>query len=217
MGSTEIWANVFHTKYNLNQPYLGRWSQTWKSLYQTHDICNLGKGWLIRDGKTINFWHDHWLELGVLCNLISRPLLPNEALLKICDVWDSQGTWNLQSISLQLPSEISKFILATPRPLIPNQADCIYWKAMKNGQFNSSSAYRLAFEQTTTPPSPGCCKWIWKVNTIPRVVFFLWLTSHDRLPTKTLLYNRKSSLRIFARCAKVILNPLSTSSEIAPS
>ena len=217
LGSTEIWANVFHTKYNLNQPYLGRWSQTWKSLYQTHDICNLDKGWLIRDGKTINFWHDHWLELGVLRNLISGPLLPNEALLKICDVWDSQGTWNLQSLSLQLPSEISKFILATPRPLIPNQADCIYWKAMKNGQFNSSSAYRLAFEQTTTPPSPGCCKWIWKVNTIPRVVFFLWLTTHDRLPTKTLLYNRKSSLRIFARCAKVILNPLSTSSEIAPS
>uniref|UniRef100_A0A2N9HWM1 Reverse transcriptase domain-containing protein n=1 Tax=Fagus sylvatica TaxID=28930 RepID=A0A2N9HWM1_FAGSY len=113
----------------------------WKTISRPKEEGGLG--WLIRDGKTINFWHDHWLELGVLRNLISGPLLPNEALLKICDVWDSQGNWNLQSLSLQLPSEISKFILATPRPLIPDQADCIYWKAAKNGQFNSSLAYRL--------------------------------------------------------------------------
>jgi hypothetical protein len=124
----------------------------------------------------------------------------------------------LQSLSFQLPSEISKFILATPRPLILDQADCIYWNAAKNGQFNSSSAYRLAFEQTTPPPPPGYWKWIWKVNTIPQVVFFLWLASHDRLPTKTLLYNRKiltedicplcksdseSTLHIFRDCSVV--------------
>jgi hypothetical protein len=131
---------------------------------------------LIRNGKTINFWLDNLLDSGPLRELISGPLLPQESNLKICDLWDSQGNWDLQHLSIQLPHNISSLISAAPRPIIPNQEDVFCWKPSNNGCLNSSSAYRLAFDLTSTKLSTSCWKWLWKINTIPRVIYFCsWL------------------------------------------
>ena len=77
-----------------------------------------------------------------------------------------------------------------PRPIIPNQEDVFCWKPSNNGYFNSSSAYHLAFGLTSTKLPTSCWKWLWKLNTIPRVIYFLWLACHNRLPTKLCLLRR---------------------------
>jgi hypothetical protein len=71
-------------------------------------------GWLIRNGKTINFWHDNWLELGPLRGLLHNPLLPHEFNLKLGDVWDTHGNWDLGNLSFQFPPGISNHISASP-------------------------------------------------------------------------------------------------------
>ena len=95
LGSNETWANVLQHKYTPIRLSSRHRSLIRKSLCHTKDICEKGKGWLIRNDKTINFWQDNWLESGPLCALIHGPLLPHEFNLKLCDLWDTQGNWDL--------------------------------------------------------------------------------------------------------------------------
>jgi ribonuclease HI len=191
MDSKEIWANVLRKKYLNTQASTRRYSSVWKSLKTTKEICGKGTGWLVRNGKTIDFWHDNWLQPGTLRSLIHGPLSAHEKNLKVCDLWDEQGNWNLTSLSFNLPMDISKTILASPKPLSPSEEDCRFWKPSNNGQFNSSSAYRIACNIDSVGLASSDWKWLWKINSIPRVVFFLWLACHDRLPTKSMLLKRK--------------------------
>ncbi len=160
-------------KYSTTRSTSGHRSLVWRSLYQTKEICEKGTGWIIRNGKTINFWHDNWLEPGPLWNLLHGPLLPHEFELKICAVWDAHGCWDLSKLSFPFPLDISNLISATSRPLVPYLEDGNFWKPAPNGQFNSSSAYQVAFELNSTKFHRKGWKWIWKVNTIPRVIFFI--------------------------------------------
>ena len=70
LGSKETWANILWHKYTPIRLSSGHPSSIWKCLRHTKDICEKGKGWLIRNGKIINFWHDNWLESGPLRALI---------------------------------------------------------------------------------------------------------------------------------------------------
>lgn len=154
-------------------------------------------GWLIRNGRIISFWHDNWLKLGPLRGLISGPLLPHEFNLKVGDMCDEYGCWNLGNLSFQLPPHISNQILASPCPLISNLEDCMFWKPTNNGQFNFALAYRVACELESPNLTTGAWKWIWKINTIPTVASFIWLSCHGRLPTKSFLFKCKIILNDF--------------------
>ncbi len=59
LGSNETWANVLRHKYTPIRSSSRRRSLIRKSLCHTKDICEKGKGWLIRNDKTINFWQDN--------------------------------------------------------------------------------------------------------------------------------------------------------------
>ena len=69
--------------------------------------------------------------------------------------------------------------------------DGLCWQPSSNGLFNSSSAYKIALNLDQSPPPTSCWKWIWKLNTLPRIAFFIWQLYHERLPTKTLLSHRR--------------------------
>uniref|UniRef100_A0A2N9FQ21 Reverse transcriptase domain-containing protein n=1 Tax=Fagus sylvatica TaxID=28930 RepID=A0A2N9FQ21_FAGSY len=189
-GSTDVWANVFRRKYPPDRHMRGRCSSIWRSLNYSKNLCDKGKRWVIQNGKTINFWHDNWLDPGPLRQLISGPLLPHESEQKICELWDSHGEWDLRHLSFQLPDDITRLISATSRPITPILEDSFCWKPTSNGQFSSKSAYLIAAGSPSTKQSPTGWKWLWKINTIPRVLSFLWLSCHERLPTKVFLFRR---------------------------
>ena len=191
LGSKDIWANVLRHKYSTNRSSSGHRSLVWRIPYQTKEICEKDMGWIIRNKKIINFWHENWLAPGPLQNLLHRPLLSHKFELKICDVWDAHGCWDLSKLSFPFPPHISNLISATSRPLVPILEDGIFWKPAPNGQFNSSSAYGVAFKLKSTKLHLKGWKWIWKVNTIPRVMFFIWLVCHGQLLIRTLLFKRK--------------------------
>ena len=115
-------------------------------------VCDKGKWWLIRNGYSINFWHDNWLSSGTLREKISGPLNLHEESFKLCDLWDANNNWCLENISYSFPSSLLQIIQAIPCPLIPNQEDHIFWHPSRNGQFTSTSAYKIALDLAT--PSP---------------------------------------------------------------
>jgi hypothetical protein len=191
LGSVENWAVALRNKYSPTRSTLCRKSISWKSLQQATPICDKGMGHLIQNGRTIKFWTDNWQNLGPIRSLISGPLLQHEESLLLNECWDSNGSWCFDKVSVILPSSITNIIMAVPRPFFSPLEDGLCWQPSKNGLFDSKSAYNIALNLEKSSPPMSCWKWIWKLNTLPRIILFIWQLCHERLPTKVLLSQRK--------------------------
>ena len=67
--------------------------------------------------------------------------------------------------------------------------DVIMWKFSKDGEFTTKSAYAwLNGPQQSEVTFQG--KWIWKIDTLPKVINFLWLCMHNSLPVRSVLVMR---------------------------
>uniref|UniRef100_A0A2N9G1B6 Reverse transcriptase domain-containing protein n=1 Tax=Fagus sylvatica TaxID=28930 RepID=A0A2N9G1B6_FAGSY len=115
------------------------------------------------------------------------PLTRQEEMYTISDVRDQFGQWNLSAISFALSSTLMQTLQGIPRPFTPVDSDRQFWCLSQDGLFTCKSAYQVALNAETPYQSITCWKWIWKLNTIPRVISFLWLACHNRLLTKALL------------------------------
>ena len=58
-----------------------------------------------------------------------------------------------------------------------------------NGEFNPRNAYLLAIDENLEAPDFHG-KWIWKLQTLPKIKMFLWKCSHMSLPVKAILTHR---------------------------
>lgn len=105
--------------------------------------------------------------------------------LGMCGTHMGIGIW---AISPSNSRRVFPITYQLPQPSILNLDDYMFWKPANNGQFNSTSAYWVACELERPKQPTSGWNWIWKINTIPRVVFFIWLSCHGRLPTKSLLF-----------------------------
>ncbi|KAK7855642.1 putative ribonuclease h protein [Quercus suber] len=126
---------------------------------------------------------------GPLRSLIHGPLDRDGDNLRVREVWDHQGQWSLHTLLFVLPHHVVDTIRATPKPLSLDQDDLLSWNYSTNGTFNPKSAYTIS---SNSVASHATCswKWFWKVPTLPRVITFLWLACHGRLPTKGNLHSR---------------------------
>jgi hypothetical protein len=120
LGSHSKWAHLLRSKYPLNRAPNYRKSVTWKSLCSSTPLCDKGKGWLIRDGQSINFWYDIWMGNKYMRESLIGPLARNEGTATISDVWDSSGLWNLSNLSFNLTHALWNTIQGVPRPLTPS-------------------------------------------------------------------------------------------------
>lgn len=57
------------------------------------------------------------------------------------------------------------------------------------GNFTTAFAYNLL--EPTTLNSSKNLQWIWKLNTLPKIKYFLWLCYHQHLPSNLYLYKIK--------------------------
>lgn len=113
------------------------------------------------------------------------PLNSNEIELKISHIWKNNN-WDWTTLSLQIPTEINTKTLATTIPNTPGYTDKPYWALSSNGLFSTKSVYSLLHNR---PYVPYKFKWIWTLHTLGKIKFFLWLCSHNRLPTRACLHH----------------------------
>nr|POE86012.1 putative ribonuclease h protein [Quercus suber] len=63
------------------------------------------------------------------------------------------------------------------------------WKFSKNGEFSVKSAYQVARQEENNGKSfQG--SWIWKLDILPKIVHFLWLSYHGSIPVQGVLAAR---------------------------
>ena len=189
-----LWSQVLRKKYlsqrrlrSSNERSLPS-SRTWKALQKGKMIFNAGTRWSLGRDSDISFWFDNWTSEGPLRNLLHGPLTREEEELRIDDVATESG-WNWCKISMVLPAEIYMEIKAMPYSRVSDEKDKLIWAATSNGEFNLTSAYKLATIQSDfVPPFNG--RWNWKLNLLPKIQTFIWMCLHKSIATRECLAKR---------------------------
>ena len=163
-------------------------SRTWKAMKAGMDTFTKGTRWGLGRDSNLKFWYDSWASKGPLRGITNALLIRGEDVLNIRDV-ASANRWEWRKISIVLPTNIQKEIQAMPRSWVSNEEDRLIWAASSNGNFNLNSAYLLA-DQFDNSVSTFNGKWIWKINTLPRVQSFIWMCFHESLATRERLASR---------------------------
>ena len=101
---------------------------------------------------------------------------------------------NPNGISFNFPANIVNDIQCIPLASCPNQKDRLIWAFSKDGSFSLKATYLLAkglnpLNLVTLP-----CRWVWDSNTTLRIKLFLWLLSHNSIPTRVVLGSRGFNL-----------------------
>ena len=96
---------------------------------------------------------------------------------------DHVQEWKWEVLSFELPPCIKDRIKAIPRQQVGSGEDVIMWKFSKDGEFITKSAYAL-LNGTQQNSLPFLGQWIWKIDTLPRIVSYLWLCVHNSLPVR---------------------------------
>lgn len=121
-------------------------------------------------------------------NFIYGPLFKGEEDLSVGDV-ASATWWDWKRISMILPPKVYLEIQAMPRACVANEEDRLIWVASSNGNFNLNSAYLLVVQSENSVAAFNR-KWIWKLNTLPRVQSFIWMCYHRSIATRECLASK---------------------------
>ena len=133
----------------------------------------------------LSFWNDNWLNIGTIKPLIEGSLNQGESEVCIKEVTTNNG-WDLTNLSFVFPKHILKAVRATLLRRFAVREDHRSWISSLNGEFDSRNAYLLAIDENLeTPYFHG--KWIWKLQTLPKIKMFLWKCLHMSLPVKVIL------------------------------
>lgn len=120
--------------------------------------------------------------------IVQGHLTRGEEDIKVKDIVLDLG-WDWRKISIILPSQVVMEIRAMPHSCVASSEDRLIWAATSNGQFNLSSAYLLSIQQPE-PHQYFNGNWIWKLNVLPRVQFFIWMCFHNSIATRVCLTAR---------------------------
>ena len=91
--------------------------------------------------------------------------------------------------------EIRLEIQATPFAVTTNSSDKVAWACNSRGEFELKSAYRLTIAKEEKMFKGD---WVWKMNTLPKIKFFVWKCLHNSIEVKDCLAKR--GIQIDATC-----------------
>jgi len=98
--------------------------------------------------------------------------------------------WNLEKLRLTVQNHlVLQQILSIALPVIET-GDSFCWGLNGSGEFTTKSATWLADGNEIVQRQPWPYKWIWSINTMPKIKIFLWQVCHNALPVRVILFRR---------------------------
>jgi ribonuclease HI len=191
---TSLWATVIRHKYlkklfaTGSKKSLG--SRTWCGIKKGWPLFSRGSCWAISNGLTTNVWHDKWVGGVTLRSLLIGLLNFTEDSLMVSDILLGNGIVDLTRISFVLPSQLTDSLKAIPLQCWSTSQDTRYWLDSPTGEFNFKSAYQLESNSSGQPSQFAGGKWLWKVSSLPKVKYFIWLCLHNSLFVREVLASR---------------------------
>lgn len=142
-----------------------------------------GAKWTLGKDNNLNFWYDRWSNFGILRSAIQGPLTQEENRLRVRDVVSNRG-WEWYKIIMELPLPFKLEIQAIPCATSVPRLVKLAWAYNPQGVFYFKSAYDLAIGNDLTPFEG---EWISKLQTIPKIQYFIWKCLHNSIGVKLCL------------------------------
>ncbi|KAL0005366.1 hypothetical protein SO802_012927 [Lithocarpus litseifolius] len=185
MEKDKDWARVLSNKYR-NPNRSG--SCVWRGMKQGNAILEKGIKWIAGSDCKLSFWFDKWMDIGNIRSLIEGPLRREEDKWMVRDVRVGER-WDFSRFSFVFPDKILRLLRAVPFPSSHWCEDKVVWGYSPSGEFDQKTAYAIARgDSGLAAKFEG--EWVWKVDSMPRIICFLWKLCHRSIPVKEVLYGR---------------------------
>lgn len=134
------------------------------------------------DGTQVSVWDD--CRIIPNCKLIDfGHQVPDDLRhLKVSDLIDESGEWNLNMIRETIPTQVLDRIGAIHPLDSSSDSDTRLWPGYNLGNFTVSSAYSL-LDGSVAGDESVRWKQIWQLKVPERVRSFMWLVAHNKLLT----------------------------------
>ncbi|XP_026431924.1 uncharacterized protein LOC113329173 [Papaver somniferum] len=170
----------------------------WRAIMKYHSTFFKFIKFKVNNGALCSFWDDNWLYQHSLKsfypNLYAVSRAKNFTVAAMGTTAGNTVIWNLhipRRLNAAARAEYSlisadlndfRFDISSP--------DELQWSLTKSKQFSVSSVYdKLTANNDTLLTSP-ISNLIWKLKCPPKIGFFLWLLSYNKLPTRDFLRRR---------------------------
>jgi hypothetical protein len=192
----KLWREILDFKYktdrvNIFQSTSVGSSPFFKGFLWAAQAARMGFKWKIGNGRRVRFWEDLWLgnsSLAIQYWKLYR--FVNEKNKSVASLWDGtvlKCTFSRSGDThmLDLWEEVCQ-IAATIA--FSEEEDSMIWQFSSNGIYNVQSLYRIINFRGIQPVLVSS---IWDIKIPPRVQYFLWLLSKNRLLTRDNLGKRR--------------------------
>jgi hypothetical protein len=196
LNNDSIWTKIVDFKYKTKKPNNFCCSEVgtspfWKGVIWAMQAAHMGVRWVIRNGDKIRFWEDQWLGNTCLAILFWPLYVINEQHGKTV-----REVWNGEELQLSFRRGVSEKIMGMWEELkaavqsitLNNEEDQILWTYSSSGKYSVRSLYAIVNHRGVVPIFIHA---VWKLNIPPRVQFFLWLLSNNRVLTRDNLAKRR--------------------------
>ena len=131
-------------------------------------------------GKIFPFG-DNWIENKNLVELLSLQDVDGlDPGLKLSD-FIQEKKWNLHKLQQTIPNQlIIEKIIGIPLPNVEAR-DELFWGFTSSGIFSIQSAMSLTQGSSADIRPTWDYKWIWAIDTMPKIKIFLWQMCHNAL------------------------------------
>ncbi|CAN1191383.1 Putative ribonuclease H protein At1g65750 [Linum perenne] len=190
---TELWVQLLMSKYLKHTPTglvprnTKRLSACWRGMQEVWPIFAGGLAWGVRDGRTVNFWRERWIDNGIILGDLVSPT-PGSENMVVADLCSPSGDWDIATLKRMLPQDALEAVIGMTPPCSDAGADLPIWGLEANGQYSVSSGYTVACEIDDDSDN----RWaeIWRWEGPQRVRHFLWLAAHNKLLTNAERHRR---------------------------
>lgn len=198
LDGQKLWRELIDHKYETSKANIfdsktvGS-SQFFRGMIWAASAAKMGYTWKIGNGRKVKFWEDNWLGPSSLAiQYWEIYILVNEKSSTVAKLWDGVNLkctfrrgvdnrqMNLWLEIVQLASTIT----------FSNDEDALIWRFTSNGVYSSQSLYKIINFRGILPVYVPA---VWNLKIPPRVHFFLWLLSKNKLLTRDNLSLRKKS------------------------
>lgn len=166
-------------------------SPFWKGVLWAAQAAHMGIKWVVGNGEKIRFWEDQWIGNTSLAIVFWPLYVINKQHGKtVCQVWDGQ------ELKLSFRKDVSEALMnmwlelcsLVENTSLNNEEDQILWSYSTHGTYSVQSLYAVI---NCRGVFPRFVQAVWKLVIPPRVQFFLWLVSQNRVLTRDNLKKRR--------------------------
>jgi hypothetical protein len=168
-------TNIFHSDKSHASPF-------WKRVFLAAQALKFGYRWVLGDRCKVKFWEDTWFGSAPLVQFWDLYKIFNEKTKTILEVW-IDGKLRLtfrRTFSEDMLETWDELMMVVENVVLSEETDALVWCYDSAGVYSSQSMYVVINYRGVTPVYVPA---VWKINVPPKIHFFLWLLSHNKLAT----------------------------------